>query len=229
MKSIGILGGMGPESTVTYYEYITREYYRRFGDYAFPEIIIYSVRFQRFIDLFMEGNWEIVAEETLRGLERLYKAGADFGIMATNTLHAVFERTKERSPIPLISIMDPVIEAIRHEEIHTVGLLATTFTVKEGFYGNRLVREGIQILVPDDEDQQRVQEIIASQLTVGNIKKESKQIFLRIIDSLEKRGALGIIMGCTEIPLLLSQGDCKLKLFDSTVLHAEKALRHALE
>src|SRR3989339_1708459 len=175
MKSIGILGGMGPESTVTYYEYITREDYKRFGDYAFPEIIIYSVRFQRFIDLFMDGKWEIVAEETLQGLERLYKAGADFGIMATNTLHVVFERTKERSPIPLISIMDPVIEAIKNEEIYTVGLLGTIFTVKEGFYTNRLGRDGIQTLVPDGEDQQRVQEIIASELTVGNVKKKSKE------------------------------------------------------
>jgi aspartate racemase len=227
MKTIGILGGMGPESTVTYYEYITQTYYRRFGNYAFPEIVIYSVRFQEFVDLFTEGKWEIVSDKAVQGLERLRKAGANFGIMATNTLHAAFDRIQEKSPLPIISIMEPVVEAIKVEGMHCVGLLATIFTMKNRFYFDRLAKEGIKALVPTEEDQQTIQKIIVSELTMGQKTAESKEIFLRIIKDLQKAGAQGIILGCTEIPLLLTQQDCALRLFDSTSLHAESALRHA--
>lgn len=229
MKRIGIMGGMGPESTVTYYEHIIRAYHKRFGNYAFPEMIIYSVNFQQFIDLFNKARWERVAEEAIRVLDRLYKSGADFGIMATNTIHIVFEKVEERSPLPIISIMSPVIDAIKNERMHTVGLLGTIFTMNEDFYANRLADDGIQTLVPTREDQHRIQQIIASELTMGQTRKESKEVFLRIIDDLERRGAQGIILGCTEIPLLLAQEECTLRLFDSTLLHAESALKYALD
>jgi len=228
MKRIGILGGMGPEATILYYSYITGEYNKRFGDYAFPEIIIYSVKFQQFLDLFYEGKWETVSDEVLRGLDRLHRAGADFGIMATNTLHRVFEMIQKRSPLPLISIIDSVIEAIKSEKMQTVGLLATMFTMKEGFYVNRLRKEGIQTILPERKDQQRIQEIIVSELTIGRVERRSKETFLRIIDKFENRGAKGIILGCTEIPLLLHPEECNLRLFNSTLLHAESALRYAL-
>ena len=229
MKKIGILGGLSPESTVTYYEYITREYAKRFGDYGFPEIIIYSVKFQDFIELFCQGDWDRVADEAVKRMKCLHKAGADFGLMATNTLHRVFDQVQKQSPIPLISIVESTIEAIKAEKMQTVGLLGTVSTMREGFYVDQLAREGIRAYVPSLEEQDKIQEIIFSELTVGKVTDESKQFFLRTVKSLQEQGAQGVILGCTEIPLVLSQQDCTLKLFDSTRLHAESALRVSLE
>jgi reactive intermediate/imine deaminase len=131
--------------------------------------------------------------------------------------------------LPLISIVNPVIEAIKNERMHTVGFLGTIFTINEGFYANRLAREGIKTFVPIKMDQHRIQQIIVSELTMGRIKRESKEFFLRIVDDLEKEGAQGIVLGCTEIPLLLAQENCTIKLFDSTLRHAESTLRYALD
>jgi aspartate racemase len=228
MKRIGILGGMGPESTIIYYQHITRTYYERFGNYAYPEILIYSVNFQKFINLFTNGKWDQVEEDVVQGLDRLQRAGADFGIMATNTLHHVFEKVEGRSSLPLISIIDSVLEAIRNEKLQRVGLLGTIFTMTQGFYAQKLAKSGIQTLVPSEDEQQKIQQIIVSELTIGQTRKESRDFFLKVIRGLEKRGAQGIILGCTEIPLLLDQDDCTLELFNSTLLHAESALRYAL-
>ena len=228
MKRIGIVGGTGPESTVAYYQHIIKAYYERFGDYAFPEMIIYSVNFQRFVDLFQQARWDSVAEGVIQTLDRLRRAGADFGILASNTLHIAFERVVEHSPLPLLSIMDPAIEAIQHDRMDTVGLLGTIFTMSESFYPSRLAEGGIRTLVPGDADQQRIQKIIGSELTMGEIRKESKDVLLRIIHGLKARGARGIILGCTELPLILSEKESPLPLFDTTRLHAESALNHAL-
>lgn len=229
MKRIGILGGMGPKSTVSYYEYIVEAYHQKFGDYAFPEMIIYSLSLQHFIDLFEKRSWETVLDEVIGALDRLYKAGAEFGIIATNTLHVVFEKAQQKSPLPLISIMDSVKDAIKNERINKVGLLSTVFTMNESFYPNRLANHGIETLLPIQEDRHRIQHIITTELTMGQVTKESKAVFLRIVDDLVKKGAQGIILGCTEIPLLVNQGDCSVKMFDSTSLHAEAALKYALK
>jgi len=228
MKRIGILGGMGPESTITYYQHMVRTYHERFHDYAFPEIIICSVSFQRFIDLFEAGRWDDVAHEAVQGLSRLHRAGADFGILASNTLHIAFERIEQQSSLPLIGMMDPVVEAIRSHRLNTVGLLGTAFTMRADLYRDRLLREGIEILLPDRKDQERIHDIIASELTVGVTKEESKKLFLGVMDGLRRRGAQGLILGCTEIPLLVSQRECDLRLFDTVRLHAQRALDHAL-
>jgi aspartate racemase len=228
MKRIGILGGMGPESTVTYYQHIVRTYHERFHDYGFPEMIIFSVRFQRFIDLFEAGQWQDVTSETVRGLDHLRRAGADFAILASNTLHIVFEKVQQQASFPLVGMMEPVVEAIRAERMETVGLLGTAFTMRAGFYRNRLHRDGIQTLVPDQKDQERLHAIIVRELTMGVTKRESKEVFLRVMDGLRQRGAQGIILGCTEIPLLVTPHDCDIRLFDSVRLHAQRALDHAL-
>ena len=228
MKRIGILGGMGPESTVTYYQYVVRTYHERFHDYGFPEMIIFSVSFQRFIDLFEAGRWDEVAHEAVQGLDHLHRAGADFAILASNTLHIAFEKIEQQASLPLVGMMEPVVEAIRAERIKTVGLLGTAFTMRTGFYRDRLLRERVETLLPDQKDQERIHEIIASELTVGVTKRESKEVFLRVMDGLRQRGAQGLILGCTEIPLLVSQHECDLRLFDTVRLHAQRALDHAL-
>ena len=156
MKKIGILGGMSPESTTLYYEHITRTYTARFGDYGYPEILIYSVNFQRFVDWQHNGEWNDAAREMVEALERLHGAGADFGLIATNTMHIVFEEVQRAVHMPLLSIVRATAEAIRVAGLRSVGLLGTVFTMRERFFREGLERSGITALVPEPGDQQRM-------------------------------------------------------------------------
>ncbi len=229
MKKIGILGGMSPESTTLYYEHITRTYTARFGDYGYPEILIYSVNFQKFVDWQHNGCWKEAAREMAEALERLHGAGADFGIIATNTMHIVFEEVQQAVHMPLLSIVQATAEAILAAGLGSVGLLGTKFTMSEPFFRDALKRSGITVLVPEAGDQQRVNDVIYGELCRSEIWPSSRQLFLEIIERLRGRGAKGIILGCTEIPLLVQPQHCDLPLFDTAVLHAGKALDFALQ
>jgi len=227
-KVIGMVGGLSPESTIYYYKYITEEYYRRFGDYSYPEIIIYSVNFQNFVNWMNAERWDLVADELVRVLTKLYYAGADFGILTSNTVHIVFDEVQKRSPIPLISIMDATIDEIKRTGIDTVGLLGTLFTMTKDFFRRKLEENGIHVILPSKEDMEYVNNAIFKELVAGIFLSKTKQEFIRIINYMKKRGAKGIILGCTEIPLLISENDVNIKLFDTTKIHAEKALSYAL-
>jgi len=226
-RTIGILGGMSPESTAMYYEYITRTYKQRFGDFGFPEILIYSVNFQKFADWQREGRWAEAAGEMAKALERLRGAGADFGLIATNTMHIVFDEVQKAVRMPLLSIVDTTAEAIQTAGLTLVGLLGTVFTMRERFYRDGLARFGIDVLVPDDSRQERINEVIYGELCQGEILPESRRMFLDVIDELQKAGAQGVVLGCTEIPLLVRSQDCDLPVFNTTLLHAERALNYA--
>ncbi|MGC9358549.1 MAG: aspartate/glutamate racemase family protein [Anaerolineae bacterium] len=228
MKTIGILGGMSPESTVTYYETITRNYVERFGDYAFPEIIIYSVSFQPYIDWPEAARWDLVAEGLTGAAQRLEAAGADFIIIATNTMHRVFDEVQAGVDIPLLSLLETVGEAIEAQGMTTVGLLGTRFTMESDLYPMALARRGIEVLVPETEERAVVDRVIYEELVAGNIKAASRARFAAIIRQLSSRGAEGVILGCTEIPLLVREADVEVPLFDTTALHAEAALAYAL-
>jgi len=227
-RIIGIVGGLSPESTTVYYEHIVREYRRRFGDHSYPEIVIYSVNFQRFIDWMRDERWDLVAEGLAEAVERLGRAGADFALIASNTVHIVFDEVQKRSTIPLVSIIDATAEAIEREGLRRVGLLGTLFTMTRDFYREGLARRGIEVVTPSREDMELVDRVIFEELVNGVLKPESKEEFLRIIGELERMGARGVILGCTEIPLLVSQEDVSIKLFDTARIHAEKALELAL-
>ena len=227
-KTIGILGGMTPESTVSYYQHITRSYIERFGDFGFPETIIYSVSFQEYEDWMISGNWDSIAEGLSRGIASLKRGGADFAVIATNTMHKVFPQLKENSPIPLISIIDATAEAIRERNMKTVGLLGTSFTMSEPFYLEGLAAYGITAIVPDKEGQKTINDIIFYELGKGILTDESRQKYVNIVYKLHEEGAEGVILGCTEIPLLIKEEDCGVPLFDTAVIHAEKALKYAL-
>ena len=229
MKRIGILGGMSPESTALYYEHITRTYTAEFGDYGYPEVLIYSVSFQHLMEWQRTGQWDAAAREMASALERLRLAGADFGLIATNTMHYVFDQVQQSVGMPLISIVDATVEAIQAAGIRTAGLLGTTFTMRERFFLGGLERAGIAALVPGEGEQVRAHEIIFQELCRGEIRPESQRFYLDMVEQLEKRGAEGIILGCTEIPLLLQPEQCGLPLFNTALLHADRALRLALE
>lgn len=227
-KVIGMVGGLSPESTIYYYKYITEEYYRRFGNYSYPEIVIYSVNFQKFVNWMNAERWDLIADELVRVLTKLYYAGADFGILTSNTVHAVFDEVQKRSPIPLISIIDATIEEIKKAGIDTVGLLGTLFTMTKDFFRRKLEENGISVILPSKEDMEYVNDAIFKELVAGIFLSKTKQEFIRIINDMKERGAKGIILGCTEIPLLVSENDVNIKLFDTTRIHAEKALSYAL-
>ena len=227
-KTIGILGGMSPESTVAYYEHITRTYTERFGDYGYPQILIYSVSFQTYVDWPEEGRWDLVAEGLSHGARSLELAGADVILIATNTMHIVFDEVAASVNVPMLNLLDAVGEAIEARGMRTVGLLGTAFTMEKTFYQDALAERGITILLPEGEDRKRVNDVIYDELVAGVIRDASREVFLGIIDDLEARGAEGVILGCTEIPLLVSQELSALPLFDTTTIHAEAALRYAV-
>jgi aspartate racemase len=228
-KTIGILGGMSPESTVAYYEYITHTYMERFGDYAYPEVIIYSVSFQTYVDWPRADRWDLVAEGLSRAARALAAAGADVILIATNTMHIVFDQVAANVEVPMLSLLEAVGEAIQERDMETVGLLGTSFTMEKPFYQRALAQKGITVIVPDPHERKLVNDVIYHELVAGDIRDESRRAFVSIIHKLARRGAEGVILGCTEIPLLVSEGDAGMPLFDTTLIHAEAALGYAVE
>ncbi|MGD2105442.1 MAG: aspartate/glutamate racemase family protein [Anaerolineae bacterium] len=228
-KAIGILGGMSPESTVAYYEYLTRTYVRRFGDHSYPEILIYSVSFQDYVDWPEQERWDLVAEGLSHSARVLEAAGADFILIATNTMHIVFDEVESSVDVPMLSLLDAVADAIEERRMETVGLLGTAFTMEKDFYRDALAERGISVVVPSPEDRKRVNDIIYCELVAGEIRDASGETFVRIVDDLAHRSAEGVILGCTEIPLLIGDEDTSLPLFDTTKIHADAALCYAVE
>jgi aspartate racemase len=227
-KRIGILGGLTPESTVTYYQHIFRRYEELYGDLSYPEMVIYDVSFQRFEDWMSKEDWESIEEALLDGLKRLAAAGSDFAVIATNTMHILFEKLQAKSSIPLISIVDATAEAINGEGLKVVGLLGTRFTMEKPFYIEGLKKHGIDTIVPNKEERNYINKVVFEELSRGILLTESRNGYLEIINSLVERGAQGIVLGCTEIPILVTQEYTDVKLFDTAVIHAEKALRFAI-
>ncbi len=228
MKTIGILGGMSPESTVAYYEYITRTYTERFGDYGYPEVIIYSVSFQPYVDWPNAGRWDLVAAGLSEAARKLVAAGADFVLIATNTMHKVVAEVRAAVDVPVLSLLDAVGEAILAQGISTVGLLGTRFTMEKPFYRGALAEQGITVLVPEEAERDVVHRVIYDELVAGKIRAASREQYTAIIEGLAACGAEGIVLGCTEIPLLVRPEDVSLPLFDTTQIHAEAALIYAL-
>jgi aspartate racemase len=229
MKKIGILGGLSPESTAYYYQYITRKYTGRFGDYSFPDIIIYSVNFQQYINWYRNDKWNVMADDIVSVISTLQSAGADFAVMATNTIHYVYDIVAARSGIPIISLVEVVSSEAQKLGISKIGLLGTKFTMEHDFYSKSLKKLGIETLVPTEDEKQIVDDIIFNELTQGIINEDSKKKYLDVINSLVSRGIDGVILGCTEIPLLINQEDVEIHALDSSKIHAEAAFNYALE
>ncbi|MBN2336610.1 aspartate/glutamate racemase family protein [Candidatus Bathyarchaeota archaeon] len=228
-KKIGILGGLTPESTVTYYMHIVHRYHELHGDHGYPECIVYGVSFQRYEDWMEAEDWDSIEKELLKGLKALKRAGADFAVIATNTMHILFDKLQRQIDMPLISILDATGEAVKEAGLSKVGLIGTRFTMGKPFYREGLERQGIDVLVPGKEDRAYIQKVIFEELSIGKLTDESRRGYLKIIDKLVAQGAEGVVLGCTEIPLLVRQSDTDVKVFDTAVVHAEKALRYATE
>jgi aspartate racemase len=228
-RTIGIIGGLSPESTVAYYERITRNYTRQYGNYGYPEILIYSVSLQTYLDWQDDDRWDLVAEGLCQAAQSLEAAGADFIIIATNTMHLLFDQVSRSVRVPMISIIDAVADAIEKQGLTRVGLLGTRFTMSRSFYREALEPRGINVIVPDTNDKAFIDKVIYTELTAGILRKESRGGYLEVIGRLRERGAQGVILGCTEIPLLVKQEDVDIPLIDTMAIHADAALRFAMK
>ena len=228
MKTIGLIGGMRWESTVTYYQVINEAVKERLGGLHSARCILYSVDFQEIEECQTRGDWEKSARilgDAAKGLEG---AGADCIVICTNTMHKVAPQIGERVSIPILHIAEATAEALIDSGITRVLLLGTRYTMQQDFYKEKLVERGIEVMVPGDEDMEIVNRIIFGELCLGVISEESRKEYLRIIEEQKGRGAQGVILGCTEIGLLISQADTELPVFDTTQIHAGRAAEWAV-
>lgn len=228
MKTIGLIGGMSWESTVTYYQILNETVKRQLGGLHSAKILLYSVDFAQIEEFQANGQWEESAEVLARAAENLEKAGADFLLICTNTMHKVAPQVQRRISIPLLHIAEATAEALTEAGITKVGLLGTKYTMTQDFYKAKLLEAGIGVVIPDEAGVELVNRVIYEELCLGIVKEESRKQFSAVIDSLKNMGAQGVILGCTEIGLLISREDSSLPVFDTTYIHAEKAAMYAL-
>jgi aspartate racemase len=229
MKTIGLIGGMSWESSAEYYRIINQETNRRLGGVHSAQSLMWSFDFEEIKRLQHEGEWDKLAEAMKEAAIRLERGGADFLVICTNTMHRLADAVSSAAGIPLLHIADPTADKIKAAGLQRIGLLGTAFTMEQDFYKGRLQQShGLDVIVPDAEDRCIVHEIIYKELVLGRIRPESRQAYREIIARLIERGAQGIILGCTEIMLLVKEEDSAVPLFDTTTIHAVAAVDHAL-
>jgi aspartate racemase len=227
-KVIGIVGGTTPESTVEYYRYLTRGYLQQFGDHSYPPVLIYSVSFQQYSDWMHSERWDLVAQGLSAAACALEAGGADLLLIASNTMHLVYDQVRAAVRVPMVSMLDAVAAAVLEQGCTTVGLLGTRTTMERSFYRDALAGHGVGVLVPDEADREFIDRVINDELSAGLLVESSRARFVASIQTLAAQGAQGIILGCTEIPLLITPADTTIPLFDTTAIHARAALAAAL-
>lgn len=229
MKTLGLIGGMSWESSAVYYKLINEKVKKELGGLHSCRSLMYSVDFAEIEALQHRGDWEQLDDIMAAAAQRLEKAGADLIILCTNTMHQCTEAILRAIEAPFLHIADATAQAIKAQKLTKVGLLGTRFTMEWEFYKGRLEREhGIEVLIPDEAARHEVHRIIYDELVLGDIRAESKRIYRRIIAALQAAGAQGVILGCTEIPLLIKPEDVDIPVFDTTTLHAEEAVEQLL-
>lgn len=230
MKTIGLLGGMSWESSLEYYRLINQGVKARLGGFHSAEILLYSVDFAEIERLQHINDWARLADILVAAGQALQRGGADCLVLCTNTMHKLAPELQQTLAMPMLHIADATANAVKAANINTVGLLGTRFTMEETFYAGRLRDQyGLNVLVPDAEEREQVHQVIFQELCQGQILPTSRETYQNIIRHLAQNGAQGIILGCTEIGLLLKADDCDLPLFDTTLLHAQAAVDFALD
>ncbi len=229
MKTIGLVGGMSWESTLEYYRIINERMKERMGGFHSAKVVLYSVDFHEVERRQHRGQWKELTDLMIDAAQRVERAGADLLVICANTMHKMADEVKGSIRIPLLHIGDVTAAEIKNRSLRRVGLLGTRFTMEQDFYKQRLSRNhGLEVLVPDEKERALIHGILYNELCLGEIKDASKRMFQSIIAGLVSSGAEGIILGCTEIPLLVSQEDYDIPLFDTTSIHARAAVDHAL-
>lgn len=229
MKTIGLIGGMSWESTATYYKIINETVKDLLGGLHSAKCVLYSVDFYEIEECQSRGDWDKSAEILTQAAANLEKAGADYIVICTNTMHKVAAQIQKRIGVPILHIAEVTADELLKHKIKKVALLGTKYTMEQDFYKKKLIDRGIEVLVPKDTDRVLVNDIIYHELCLGTISEESKRAYLEIMGKLSESGAQGIILGCTEIGLLIKQSDTSIPLFDTTYLHAHRAATQSIE
>ena len=229
LKIIGLIGGMSWESTATYYKIINETVKEKLGGLHSAKCILYSVDFQEIEECQANGNWEKSGEILGEAANNLEKAGADFIVICTNTMHKVVNQIKEKISIPILHIAEMTAEKILEKGLKNIALLGTKYTMEQDFYKSKLIEKGINVIIPDKNDIEIINEVIYDELCLGTINSDSKKKFLEIVDKLRNKGAEGIILGCTEIGLLIKNEDTDVPLFDTAIIHAEQAAIYSIK
>ena len=229
MKTIGLLGGMSWESTVEYYRLINEGIKSKLSGLHSAQIAMYSVDFEPIEQLQKSGEWESSGEILADAAKKIESAGADFLLICTNTMHKVAQQIEAAIQIPLIHIADATAEELIKNNMQSVGLLGTVFTMEQDFYKGRLQDKfGLNVVIPEKADREIVHKVIYQELCLGNVQTNSRNEYLRIIKDLSEQGAQAVILGCTEIGILVKQSDTEIKLLDTTAIHAQKAVEMAI-
>ena len=229
MKTIGLLGGMSWESTLDYYKLINSQISKELGGFHSAKISMVSVDFAELEENMSQGNWTACAKILISAAEKVESAGADCLLICTNTLHKVAPQVEEAIQIPLLHIADGAGETLLKNGISTIGLLGTRFTMEEDFYRLRLAEKyGLKVIVPNAQDRQIIDRIIFTELCMGKVKSTSRDEYVRVMEELKAMGAEAILLGCTEIAMLVTNEHTNIPLFDTTAIHAEKAVRFSL-
>lgn len=229
MKTIGLIGGMSWESTVTYYQIINKTVKEQLGGYHCAKIILYSVDFSEIEECQVRGDWDKCGDILGEAARKLEEAGADFIAVCTNTMHKVAPQIQEKIKIPVIHIADVTAKVLIEGNIHKAALLGTKYTMTQDFYKERIKEYGIDVIIPNEKDAELVNTVIFEELCLGMIRDASRKEYIRIIEELKNQGAEGVILGCTEIGLLIQQEDSSLPVFDTTQVHAHRIAMKAIE
>lgn len=229
MKTIGLIGGMSWESTSLYYKTINEYIKNKLGGLYSAKCILYSVNFEEISRLQKSGDWEKCGEILGDIAKKLETAGADYIVICTNTMHKVVPEMKKYINIPVIHIAEAAYGRIAPKAIKNIGLLGTKYTMQQDFYKSILIDKGLNVIIPDEEDIEFINNVIFNELCCGEINPKSKQKFIEIVEKLKKKGAEGVILGCTEIVMLISQKDIDIPVFDTTAIHAETAAQMSIE
>jgi aspartate racemase len=225
MKRIGILGGMSYESTLKYYDLILQKYFELFNDYHYPEIVIFSLNFQKLIDYELGDDKEKYIEYLMSGIRSLEKSGVSFIVIAANSPHAVYKELENYSVAPLLSIVEATANKASQENMKKLLLLGIKFTMQSTFYQDYCKKLSIEVITPLDEEQDEINTMIFDELVIGLFKQESKKRIIQIINGYKVDG---VILGCTELPLILNQNDTEVKLLDTVEIHTEATLKYYL-
>ncbi|QQD81337.1 aspartate/glutamate racemase family protein [Bacillus siamensis] len=228
MKTIGLIGGMSWESSAEYYRMINEEIKKKLGGLHSAKCVLYSVDFKEIEHYQSEGAWDKAGAALGEAARSLEKAGADFIVICTNTMHKVIGYIQKMITIPILHIADATADQITRQGIRSVGLLGTKYTMEQDFYKSRIESHNINVIVPADEEREVINHIIYQELCLGEIRQSSKTMYKKIINHLVDRGAEGIILGCTEIGLLVKAEDSEVPLFDTAFIHAQTAVNTSL-
>lgn len=228
MKKIGLIGGMSWESTAAYYKIINEKVRAKLGGSSSADMIIRSLDLAKIEWLQDNGRWDAVTSILTEAAGELEGAGADFIVMASNTVHKVYDEVAASVRVPVLHIADSTVDGVRRAGVHKVGLLGTRYTMEGDFLKERLESAGVSVIVPDAEKIERIHMAIFNEAVVGKVSCETKALFVDVINEMVQRGARGVILGCTELGLMIAPEDSSLPLFDTAVLHAEKAAEEML-